>query len=78
MSLTDWALTAGAKGAIRDAETDGKVAGWAAAADALVKANFPQAADEIKTLVVRHVVFPFARAFLKDVPGAFDKEKSKL
>lgn len=79
MTLPQWALTAGVKGAIKDAEHDGKVQGWADAASALVQANFPgDAAIDIKTMLVRHIIFPFVRVFLKDCPGVLDKEKARL
>lgn len=77
MSVTQWALTKGTIAVIKDAETDGKVGAAAEAADKLVTGFFPEAAAEVKTLIVRHILFPFARAFLKGDPGAFDREKAR-
>ncbi len=77
MSLQQWAITAGVKGAIRDAEKDGKVAELAATADKIVRAFCPDDARGVKVMLVQYVIFPFAKLFLKDDPSGFERAKKE-
>lgn len=78
MSLQQWAITAGVKGAIRDAEKDGKVAELAATADKLVRAFCPDDPRGVKFMLVQNVIFPFVKLFLKDDPDGYAKAKAGL
>lgn len=78
MSLQQWAIEAGVKGAIKAAETDGKVAELVALVDKTIKGFFPGDVKTIKFMLVQHVIFPFAKLFLKDDPDGYAKAKATL
>ena len=78
MSIQQWAIEAGVKGAIKDAEKDGKVVELVNLADKAIKSFTPTAAKEVKFLLVNHIIFPFAKLFLKDDPDGYAKAKAGL
>jgi hypothetical protein len=78
MSIQQWAITAGAKGVIKDAEKDGRIDEAITLADSAIKGFFPDDPKGIKQMLVQHVIFPFCRKWLKDDPEGYAKAKAAL
>lgn len=78
MSLINWGITVGVKSIIKNAEKDGRVAEAVDVADSTIKGFFPDAPEEIKQMLVQHVIFPFCRIWLKNDPAGWAKAKDSL
>jgi hypothetical protein len=78
VSIQQWAINAGAKGIIKDAEKDGRIAEAVTLADATIKGFFPGDEKSIKQQLVQYVIFPFCKLFLKDDPEGYAKAKAGL
>jgi hypothetical protein len=78
MSITQWALTAGAKGVIRDAEKDGRIKEACSIADGFLKGFFPDDPKGVKQMLVQYVIFPFCKFWMKDDPDGFAKAKAGM
>ena len=78
MSIQQWAITAGAKGVIRDAEKDGRVQEAITLADSTIKGFFPDDPKGIKQMLVQYLIFPFCKLLLKDDPDGYAKAKAGL
>lgn len=78
MSIPQWALVAGVKGIINDAEKDGKVAGAAKSTNELLTAFFPGEEKAIKFGLVKSVIIPFVKYLLKDDAEGYAQIKQTL
>lgn len=78
MSIQQWAITAGAKGVIRDAEKDGRIAEAVILAESAVKGFFPDDPKGIKQMLVQYVIFPFCKLLLKEDPDGYAKAKTGM
>ncbi len=76
--VPQWALVAGVKGIIHDAEKDGKVEGLVKTTNEAITAFFPGQEKSIKFMLVDHIIFPFVKLFLKDDPDGLAKAKARL
>lgn len=61
MSIMQWAVTKGTIGLMRDAESDGKIAGLAEMVDKFVVTFFPDNPVGVKNALVEHVLLPLAK-----------------
>lgn len=77
-NISDWAITAGVKGALADAEKDGKIEALAETIDKLVKSFAAADPRGVKRLVVKGVLFPLARILLRDDAPGYDAAKKVL
>lgn len=78
MSLQDWAVSAAAKGMIRDAEKDGRVQEAVVIAESTIKSFFPNDVKVIRKMIVQYVIFPFCKLWMKDDPSGFQEAKTGL
>lgn len=78
MSIQQWAISAGVKGVIRDAEKDGRVKEAVTLADSAIKGFFPGAEKDIKQMLVQYCIFPFCKLLLKEDPEGYAKAKAGL
>lgn len=78
MSIQQWAITAGAKGIIKDAEKDGRVAEAVKLAESTIKGFFPDDPKGISQMLVQYCIFPFCKQLLKDNPSGLAQAKTVL
>lgn len=78
MSIQQWAITAGAKGVIRDAEKDGRVKEAVTLAESTLRGFFPDDPGGVRQMLVQYVIFPFCKLWMKDDPDGYAKAKAGL
>lgn len=78
MSIQQWAITAGTKGIIKDAEKDGRVNEAVTLVETAIKGFFPGTEKEIKQMIVQFCIFPFCKLLLKGDPDGYAKAKAGL
>lgn len=78
MSIQDWAVSAAAKGMIRDAEKDGRIAEAVTVAESTLKSFFPTEVKSIKQMLVQYVIFPFCKTWMKDDQEGYKKAMEAL
>lgn len=78
MSIQQWAITAGTKGIIKDAEKDGRITEAVKVADSLITGFFPGSEKDIKQMLVQYVIFPFCKFWLKGDPDGYARAKAGL
>ena len=71
-----WAFQAAASGIIK--ESDSKVPSWVKAIDELLLKNFEDGSKDIKRLVGRHILAPFAKEFFKEDNEGYTQFKQAL
>lgn len=77
-SLAQWGITAGAKGLLKDAEKDGKVAELVKMVGDFIQSFFPDDPKGIKRMFVKYVVVPFVKLLLKDDLDGYNDAKSTM
>lgn len=78
MSIQQWAINAGVKGIIKDAEKDGRITEAVTLADSAIKGFFPGEEKTIKQHLVQYVIFPFCKLLLKEDAAGYAQAKTAL
>lgn len=78
MSVPQWALEAGIKGIITDAEKDGKVQSTVDAFNLVLTGWAPGAAKDIRQKIVQNFIFPFCKLLLKEDASGYEEAKKGL
>ena len=78
MSIQQWAVTAGVKGIIRDAEKDGRIKEAVTMAESTLRGFFPDDPKGVSQMLVQYFIFPFCKELLKNDPDGYQRAKSSL